>query len=157
MIRAMSRRCLLLALLVLLPLRGWAGMVMATEMAVALPVPTASLAQARPVDHTTAPEECHGHHGATPEVKEHRAHIDHGPHELMAHDSAQVAAQNPSPTQHDSTGCASCVYCQICHTVALPSPLNALGLCWASASLPSADLPADLSATPLPSDKPPIA
>ncbi|EGI75957.1 hypothetical protein [Hylemonella gracilis] len=156
----MSRRWLLLMLLVLLPLRGWAGMVMATEMVAALPMPSTSLARALPVDHATASEECHGDHGATPELSAHRAHIDHGPLEVMAHDSAhdsaQVAAQNPSPTQHDSTSCASCVYCQICHTVALPSPLNGLGLSWASASLPWADLPADLSATPLPSDKPPI-
>jgi hypothetical protein len=153
MMRAMSRRCLLLALLVLLPLRGWAGMVMATEMAAALPMPSAALVQALPFDQATAAEECHGGHGATPAVNDHQAQIDHGLHEVMAHD----AMQDPSHTQHDSTSCATCVYCQICHTVALAPPLNGLGLSWASASLPWADLPADLSATALPGDNPPIA
>jgi hypothetical protein len=149
----LPRRCLLLALLVLLPLRGWAGMVMATEMATALPMSSVAPVQALPVDQATVAEECHGGHGATPAVNDHRAPIDHGLHETMAHD----AAQDPSHTQHDSSPCASCVYCQICHTVALAPPLNGLGLSWASASLPWGDLPADLSATPLPGDKPPIA
>lgn len=153
MLAMLPRRCLLLALLVLLPLRGWAGMVMATEMATALPMPSAPLTQALPVDQSTAVEECHGGHGATPTVNDRRVPIDHGLHEVIVHD----AAQDTSHTQHDSSSCANCVYCQTCHTVALTPPLNGLGLSWASASLPWGDLPADLSATPLPGDKPPIA
>jgi hypothetical protein len=156
----MPRRCLLLVLLVLLPLRGWAGVAMATSMAAALPMPlasnTAPLVQAR----TISPD-CHDHgsHGAVGSAPVPRAESDHGPHEAMAHDAAQGTPheQHEPHAQYDSASCANCVLCQLCHTVALAPPLIGLGLSWEPLSLPQAHLPADLSATPLPGDKPPIA
>lgn len=172
MMRHMPRRCLLLVLLVLLPLRGWAGVAMATSMAAAMPVPSAT-STAPIVQASAASADCHDHvsHGAggsAPVFQQ--GELDHGPHgamavtssAAMAHDAAQGALhelhpQNEPHAQHDSTSCANCVFCQLCHTVALAPPLNGLGLSWAPVSLPLAHLPADLSATTLPGDKPPIA
>lgn len=133
--RHMPRRCLLLVLLVLLSLRGWAGAAMATTMTAPQP--------AHPmVASAVMGEDCHGHgqgvQGASSESP-------HG----VAHD--------PSHAQGDGASCATCAFCQLCHTVALALPLGGLGTDWAHASLPQARLPVDLSATPLPGDKPPIA
>jgi hypothetical protein len=177
MMRHMPRRCLLLVLLVLLPLRGWAGVAMATSMAATSPMPSAT-STAPIMQASTASLDCHDHGspgagGSAPVLQQ--GELDHGPHEAMAvttpsamaHDAAQGAslelhephaqnAQNEPHAQHDSASCANCVFCQLCHTVALAPPLNGLGLSWEPLSLPQAHLPADLSATPLPGDKPPI-
>lgn len=158
--RRMSRRlALLLVLLVLLPLRGWMGAAMATTMAAAQPVPSAHAAQ----QSTTASPDCHGHGNADASLSAHgpQSEVGHGPHEPVASSSVpalgQDATHGPSHAQGEGASCAACAFCQLCHTVALAPPLHVLGASWAPASLPLAHLPADLSATTLPGDKPPIA
>lgn len=101
---------------------------MATTMAAAQPVPSAHAVP----QSTAASPDCHGH-----------GNLD-----------ASLLAHGP---QSEGASCATCAFCQLCHTVALAPPLNALGASWEPASLPLAHLPADLSATTLPGDKPPIA
>lgn len=143
MMRHMPRRCLLLVLLLLLSLRGWAGAAMATTMAApqpALPVAASAVME----------EDCHSHgQGAHDAVAE-----SSGPSSAQASHGVDHGASHP---QGGGGACASCAFCQWCHTVALALPWGGLGADWAPASLPQARLPVDLSATTLPGDKPPIA
>lgn len=103
-------RHLLLALLVaLLPLRGWVGDAMATQMA------------AGQIQHAQT------QHGATKTIAEHQdtalaaAHFDHEEAEQA------LTAAEPDCTGHSTGGdthaadghCESCAACQACNTVAL--------------------------------------
>jgi len=109
-------RFLLLALMIaLLPLRGWMGDVMATDMA-------ASQGQARQIAaKTTAP---HAHNAGK---------TGHVHHEMTAPEAMQADAQPDTPSASASSPdcldhasdasahgqCGSCPTCQACHTVAL--------------------------------------
>lgn len=100
-------RLLLLALMIaLLPLRGWVGDAMATEMALGHSFATKNVATeiyvkrtashldvASEVQHT----ECHGHAGA-------------------AGDVSTNAPESQDNANHDH--CSNCSACQICHTIA---------------------------------------
>lgn len=112
-------RHLLLALLIaLLPLRGWVGDAMATQMA------------AGQMQHSQSQEhgEQHGQqHGATKTIAEHQdailaaAHFDH---EEMAEaasvDEPDCAGHSSGEgTQAADGHCDSCAACQACNTVAL--------------------------------------
>ncbi|MCZ8257367.1 MAG: hypothetical protein O9327_17085 [Polaromonas sp.] len=108
-------RHLLLALLIaLLPLRGWVGDAMATQMS------------AGQIQHSQSEE--HGQqHGATKTIAEHQDHTlaeAHFDHEDMA--QAQPAAEpdcaghGTGESTHTADGhCESCAACQACNTVAL--------------------------------------
>uniref|UniRef100_UPI0040361CB4 hypothetical protein n=1 Tax=Polaromonas sp. TaxID=1869339 RepID=UPI0040361CB4 len=113
-------------MIALLPIRGWVGDVMATEMA---------SPQAVQLHHATEMVAAQAH-GTGAE-----AHVDHA--------SPDVSATTPAP---DCAGhgagdslpvangfCASCAVCQACHTVAL-SPLMS--------STPSARVPPALPRAP---------
>ena len=103
-------RHLLLALLIaLLPLRGWVGDAMATQMA------------AGQLQHPSAQAEVQAAHSHEEEMA--RAHTGHhGEAAVQAsqtlHDCAEQTADNSST--HSSDGhCETCAACQACHTVAL--------------------------------------
>ena len=106
-------RHLLLALMIaLLPLRGWVGDAMATQMA-------AAHAQHR--QHGAADD------AATKTIAASAHHMgaeSHLGHEEMPPEASMVmhdcAGQTPdSAPQSSDTGCDSCAACQACHTVAL--------------------------------------
>jgi hypothetical protein len=108
-------RHLLLALLIaLLPLRGWVGDAMATQMA------------AGQIQHLQIQQ--HGQqHGATKTIAEHQddtlaaAHFDHeeAAHALPAAEP-DCAGHSTGEGTHTADGhCESCAACQACNTVAL--------------------------------------
>jgi hypothetical protein len=108
-------RFLVLALMMLLlPLRGWTGDAMATDMA---------LSMAAQLTHSTAAAAKSDVH---PEHPSHEGHSDHPAHEA----SAEVMASTPDCLNHADCGqahdtghsagtCESCSACQACHNVAL--------------------------------------
>lgn len=126
-------RILLTLMIVLLPLRGWTGDAMAVVTMAAGTSTAVSGAHAHSQESATA-HDCHG---------------------LDAAD-ANGAGASPEPDQvHDV--CAACALCQICHAVALTQPAADAAAFFATGAQPRSALPADLSATPLPGFKPPIA
>jgi hypothetical protein len=106
-------RHLLFALMIaLLPLRGWVGDAMATQMA-ATHAQHRQLAFAEQSATKTIAAPAH-HMGA----EGHSGHKETSPEATMAmHDCAGQTSEN-SPQASDS-GCDSCAACQACHTVAL--------------------------------------
>ena len=106
------RRLLLVLMLVLLPLRGWVGDAMATQMAApALVQQTAGAGVAG----------IHTHNADTP------THPHSG---LSQADTATTATDcaghtgSGSSSPADALDCQSCVACQACHTVALAVPVH---------------------------------
>jgi hypothetical protein len=139
-------RLLLLALMIaLLPLRGWVGDAMATEMAFSQSFATKNVAGDEDATRATGHfhvnsgvphTECHGHTGAAGDVR----------------------AEASAPQDHAAHGqCTSCSACQICHTVAL----TAATANTADVSLPHQLRPAGgiqfASAVSAPYLKPPIS
>lgn len=108
-------RHLLLALLIaLLPLRGWAGDAMATQMA------------AGQIQHSQSQQ--HGQqHDATKTIAEHQdtalaaAHFDHEEvAEALPAAEPDCAGHSTGEGTHSADGhCESCAACQACNTVAL--------------------------------------
>ncbi len=150
-------RFLLFALMIaLLPLRGWVGEAMATEMALAQPGQRITMKSIAVNAHETWTKPHFDHktvgvkalHGVQ---TQHEARMPQP--QLLAHDCAGHA----SP-EHGSPACDSCPACQACHTVALdphaaclPDPaFSALALAsGAAARFASADTARD--------QKPPIS
>lgn len=138
-------RHLLFALLIaLLPLRGWVGDAMATQMAAgqlqhpamqAAPQAAAHVHEAMDAGHT-------GHEEAAPEAA------------LALHDCADPTTDGAG---HSADGhCDTCAACQACHTVALSLPASALLPVFSAPTLPrpAADLFASADAALR--QKPPI-
>lgn len=92
------RRTLLLLMIALLPLRAWAGDVMAL---------TVSLSAAAAVVQTGVPP-CHGDSAS------------HTPSSVEATDVAHHTAQTDNHSDHTNAGCTSC---DICHVSALGGPV----------------------------------
>ncbi|MDW5443498.1 hypothetical protein [Polaromonas sp. SM01] len=103
------RHLLLVLMIVLLPLRGWVGDVMATEMAAPRLVQVQA-AMETVADHAdTAGASTHFYHASAP-LAAAQATPD-----CAGHDAGDSA---PSSDAH----CASCALCQACHIVALSPP-----------------------------------
>ncbi|MEO8390881.1 MAG: hypothetical protein ABI893_05085 [Polaromonas sp.] len=114
-----SMRHLLFALMIaLLPLRGWVGDAMATQMA-ASHVQHAQHASAEQSATKTIAAPAH-HTGA----EGHSSHEEMSPESSMAmHNCAEQTTDSSIPV--NDTGCESCAACQACHTVALsPAALD---------------------------------
>lgn len=127
-------RLLVLALMIaLLPLRSWAGDVMAVEVAAqALDGPApAGLA---------AMDNCHQDPG---QAAGHA--MDHG------------AAPAQTQGEHTSADCGTCTSCQICHSVALTALLPHALAPVLPAAAPRSSQPRYASAAPAPGYKPPIS
>ena len=153
-------RVLVLALMIaLLPLRGWAGEVMATEMASSQIVGT------------------HKQADSATELVAARARI-HWATATFEGQKTVFGAQNPifetnhtkTSAMHDCEGlakadeagpadahCDSCSACQACHTVALSTAAVSLNLTFSSRTLPRPAAADFASATAALGQKPPIS
>jgi hypothetical protein len=150
-------RIFLFALMIaLLPLRGFAGDVMATEMAIQLA--TQHSLQGAVHDH---------HAGATKNVADHAGvasatgHLD-AHHELaQTQEAASVADACPAhvaPEQcHAADSHGSCQACQACHTVALSPALTHVSPVLVSSRLPQPAAAQFASAEAALGQKPPIS
>lgn len=134
-------------MIALLPLRGWMGDAMATEMA---------LTQLQSTQFATKIMASHAHG------------ISHGAH--FYHESGAAEAVQEGPVAHDcaesasddafhpeDTCCVSCAACQVCHTLALspvPADLNDLV---SAHTLPYAAITSFASAEAALGKKPPIS
>lgn len=131
-------RWLLLLVVLLLPLRGWMGHAMATEV----------------VEHGFVGVQAHAH------AVEHGARAGHG-HDCEDHgraapvpvEAAQPAADPASPNTH--ADCPTCASCQACSSVALsPAPAASAAVVF-SHPRPQTAQPAFASAEPAHLFKPP--
>jgi hypothetical protein len=108
-------------MIALLPLRGWMGDAMATQMAVqAVQVAqTAQGAQTTPARHSTSVE-------ATPAMQPalHGAPAAAMPADCLSHGSVDASEADEAGTTPLGAHCENCSACQACHTVAL-SPSTA--------------------------------
>jgi hypothetical protein len=127
------RRFFLIFMIALLPLRGWAGEVMAMDML---------------ATHAGATEKVAPHaHGISAEST-----FDA---EMQA-DCHEAAVAEPSDST-TSTHCGSCPLCQMCHTVAAPAPFEALPTPWLPHAQPSTGPTRFASAPAAFALKPPIS
>jgi hypothetical protein len=160
-------RFLVLALMIaLLPLRGWAGEVMATEMASSQLVRTYEEANKRS-DSATEFVAAHAHKQgisatfegqktafeASKEQFEGNQPESVSMHDCEGHAKADVGA--PADARGDS--CSSCQICQVCHTVALSTAAVNLTPTFSSRTLPRPAAAQFASATSALGQKPPIS
>lgn len=134
------RRLAFILLILLMPLRGWAGDAMAIQMALHPGVPHAAATEAAPGSE---------HHGAT-------AQADHRNQAQPANAvdcTDHAAADSAAPDSH----CQTCTMCQACHSLAITLPASALPGAEPLNALPL--LPAQFfaSADRAPGLKPPIS
>jgi len=152
------RHLVLVLMLVLLPLRGWLGEAMATEMAMA------SAAAATPAAHGP----CAGHAAARTSLLQtapQTAAPDPAAHGLThaSHPADHGATASGTPGCNDSPhdagahgDSASCLGCQACHSLALTTDFHAPPAARLPADRPGARPPAFSSAVPARGLKPPI-
>ena len=143
-------------MIALLPLRGFAGDVMATEMAIQLAAQHSQQNEVR--DH---------HADATKNVAAHADHAGASGHFDSHHETA--AAQEAATTAnacaghvaaeqcHSSDNHGSCQACQACHTVALSLAFNQAQPVFASSTLPHLAAAQFASAEAALGQKPPIS
>jgi hypothetical protein len=146
------RHLLLAFLIALLPLRGWVGDAMATQMA------------AGQIQHSQSQE--HGQqHGATKTIAEQQddtlaaAHFDHE-EAAQAQPAAEpdCAGHSMGESTHAADGhCESCAACQACHTVALSLTGPDLSPAFRSLALPHPAADHFASADAALHHKPPIS
>ncbi len=108
------RLFVLALMMVLLPLRGWTGDAMATDMAVS------AAAQQMHQTATAAKADAHLSHQA------HEGRSDHAAHEAQSEVTANTAdclshadCDQTHNAGHNAGHCESCSACQACHNVAL--------------------------------------
>lgn len=153
-------RFLVLALMIaLLPLRGWAGEVMATEMASSQMGPVHKqddsaiiLGASRTHIHlakATFEGQKTAFHAQDPLFESKDAQTS-AMHDCEGHTKADEAA--PADAH-----CDSCPACQACHTVALATPAVDLNLTFSSRALPRPAAAQFASATAALGQKPPIS
>ena len=154
-------RVLLFALMIaLLPLRGFAGDVMATEMAIQM--------AAQATAERSQPDSGPTHHAdATKNVASHADHLgasghfDSHPEAAATHNAATTAnacAGHVATEQcHSSDSHGSCQACQACHTVALSLAFNPVQPVFASSMLPRLAAAQFASAEAALGQKPPIS
>ena len=133
-------RLLLVLLIALLPLRGWASESMATPMVTG---GIAGLSAPSHAGHARAPEV--GHHATT------ALHPDASP---CAGHGASVDAGDRVTVQAD---CGHCAFCQSCHSPALAVGIDAPPRLHPVSPRPAAEPAAFSSVAPVPRLRPPIA
>lgn len=131
------RHLLLALMIVLLPLRGWAGDAMATGMTAA---PT------QPLQIATEFIAAHAHESAS-----------HAPAQAM-HDCAEQADGQLAQTGNAHDGhCSTCESCQACHTLALSPVAPGLNTAFNASAQPRAMAMQFTSAPAALDQKPPIS
>jgi hypothetical protein len=143
-------RHLLLALLIaLLPLRGWVGDAMATQMAAGQLQHPSMQAEIQPAHSHSHEEEV-----ATAHTGHHEEAAAQAPQTL--HDCAEQTADNSGT--HSSDGhCGTCAACQACHTVALSPTAPGLVAVFSAPTLPRPAADQFASADAALGQKPPIS
>ena len=141
-------RHLILALLIaLLPLRGWAGDVMATQMA-------ASVVSIEAVAIETKAVNAHEMGGKASFIHQKQmfesSNVTSDCHEQL---SSHQDTSNATNSEH----CATCPACQVCHTVALSPPSLDVTISFASPQLGQTSASIFTSADAALGQKPPIA
>lgn len=134
------RHLILAIMIVLLPLRGWVGDAMATQMA-------ADSASSTSQHHQVATEVIAAHAHDTGAA----GHFDHENALQTAHDCAVQTADTASGH------CGSCQICQVCHTVALSPPTAGLNMTFDAPLLPPTSATLFTSAQAALGKKPPIS
>lgn len=139
-------RCFLLALLIaLMPLRGWAGDAMATQMAAVAVVQQGPVAHAGGADADASGAPVHEH-----AVSETASAKTAAP-DCAEHTSLQTASSS------DNSHCQTCVVCQTCHSVALLLPTFAGDMTPVPTVVPQSAAPSFTSAERALRLKPPIS
>lgn len=144
-------RCLAVAVMVvLLPLRSWAGDVMATQMAgsakvtvIAIEIGAASAHKTRPATSFHHQKQALGIVRAVPDCHQHPTSQQA---DLGDSDKANVAAEH----------CSTCIACQVCHTVALMFALPGVTIPFAPPQLRQSSSAIFTSAVAALGQKPPI-
>jgi hypothetical protein len=151
-------------MMVLLPLRGWAGDAMATEMAL-----NSAVQQMHQTAPTKQKADAHGGH-QSPEA--YKSHSDHAAHDAQTHVTVHTAdgldSANCDQTHdvghgaghglgHVAGNCESCSACQACPNVALLVDTDHLKLRFNSIWTPTAGADPFVSADAAPDQKPPIS
>jgi hypothetical protein len=136
-------RLIVLALMiVLLPLRGWAGDTMATQMASAAVAIETGAARTKKIAATASFDHKNQAFQTT---------------QAMPDCHEQVASHQETDQTANSDHCGTCQACQACHTVALsPSPLQ-ISVSFTSPSLRPTNAAAFTSAAAALGQKPPIS
>ena len=135
------RHLLLILMIALLPLRGWAGDAMATGMA------AGQVAQMRVATVNIASQA----HAASV-----TAHFDH---ETPVSDSVRTVADcaGHGADDTDASHCDTCSACQVCHTVALANSTPKLASIFQAFALPHSAADQFASADAALRQKPPIS
>jgi hypothetical protein len=143
------RHFFLILMIALLPLRSWAGDIMAMEMA------SQHLNAITLIAETTDDTWVNGHFGSQTSAETARSTADCPGHVAMAPQESPgaVDAVDSAPNGH----CSTCGVCQICHTVALASATLWLAQSFATSSLLPFGSSRFTSALPALGLKPPIS
>jgi hypothetical protein len=143
-------------MMVLLPLRGWTGDAMATEMALNSAVQQMHLTAA-------ASEKADVHQGHQGH-QSHEGHGDHAAHEATLHLSANTPdclshadCYQTHGAGHNAGHCESCSACQACHNVALLVDSDELKPRLNTLWTPTGAADPFVSADAAPDQKPPIS
>ena len=143
------RRLIMVVMIALLPLQGWAGGAMATQMA-AFAVSQSAGASAVAADPSARPVELSA--AAMPDCPGHA--------QAGAVLQAGATQHGAGPSGFDGTtqgNAESCSACQVCHSVALAPLLIGVLLAASSATQPLAVTTSFTSAAPALGQKPPIS
>ena len=140
------RHLVLALMIVLLPLRGWAGDAMATQMASAAIATETGAARA----HEMAPAAALDHQNVLVEAS--KAVPD-----CHEHFADALAGQDPLETAATSDHCGTCQACQACHTVALSPSAFAVTASFTPPQLRPMRTAAFTSAAAALGQKPPIS
>lgn len=140
------RHLVLALMIVLLPLRGWAGDVMAVEMAAEMASTAVAMKSGAAGAHQM---------GAT-------AYFDHknqatNPAQAMLDCHEQIASHPEVDQTANSDHCGTCQACQACHTVALSPPSFDITTSFAPPHLQPISAAAFTSAASALGQKPPIS
>ncbi|MFC5519596.1 hypothetical protein [Polaromonas jejuensis] len=151
-------RFLLFALMiVLLPLRGWVGDAMATEMALAQLQHPSSATKNIAVDTHETRAETHFHHEIAMPDRVHELQAANHTHEAQAIDDCAGHAPDDASSHLTDGHCGACAACQACHTVGLSSSTADLNLVVNSPTLPHSLAAQFASAEAALGQKPPIS
>jgi hypothetical protein len=150
---SVMRRLLFALMIALLPLHGWIGDAMATEMAVAqLQHPQLATKITAVHAHEMDTGAHFFHEGAAPEAVLEQPLLQEG---QVAHDCAGQSSDNPFHAAN--AYCESCAACQVCHMVALSPVVADLNHFISACTLPHAAAAAFTSAEAALGQKPPIS
>ena len=154
------RHLVLALLIVLLPLRGWAGDAMATQMAGAAIATESGAASAHEIKATASldhSKEVFEEVRAIPDCHEQMSH--HTDADKGADKRADKGADKSASSEHCGTYQVSqvCQACQACHTVALSSSPLLVAVSFTSPQLRPAHAAAFTSAAAALGQKPPIS